>query len=151
MAAELAGALEGSFKRVLEELGTAAVQDSQQDQAAPFNASTGTRQSLLLDKWQTVTRSGFAAMHHALSRHASSATDLLEVRDNLQQGARATISKLTDDAIDQLRDSAKQLRRTYMRGVRRMARSLTSELLLGMRQSLLQSGVCAESERRLAA
>jgi hypothetical protein len=65
------------------------------------------------------------------------------VHANLERGLRATAERVSAAARARLRDSVRELKRTYARGVRGMARLLTSELLLGMRASLVESGACA--------
>ena len=66
---------------MLTELGAGSVQ---QEAGNPIvliaTNQTGARQGEILDKWQAVTRNGFAAMHHALSRPAKSTSDLIEAR-----------------------------------------------------------------------
>ena len=115
------------------------VQQQQQEMSSVYAPSD------LFAKWEAVTRRGFDAVHHALLRPANSTTDVLEVRDNFLRGVRASMAALTSSAVDRLKKSAVALRTTYATGVRHMAATLTSELLLGTRASLIDAGVCKKA------
>lgn len=146
MSAALADALEGALGGALDEInaGSATAQQEAKPAAgagAAAGAASGKEQ--LLDKMSVMTRSAFGALHTSLSRPANSTSDLSEVHDNMVRGVRATLDRLSAAARLRLRDSVRHLKRSYAQGVRRMARTLTAELLVGMRTSLTAAGSCA--------
>ena len=168
MSAALADALEGALGGALDEVNAGGATAMQQE-AKPANgaavgagagaavgagagagagagvggASAGGGKEQLLDKLSAMTRTAFGALHTSLSRPANSSADLSEVHDNMVRGVRATLDRLSAAARLRLRDSVRHLKRAYAQGVRRMARTLTAELLVGMRGSLTAAGSCA--------
>jgi len=167
MSAALADALEGALGGALDEVNaggaTAMQQEAKPANGAAVGAGAGAAvgagagagagagvggasadgKEQLLDKLSAMTRTAFGALHTSLSRPANSSADLSEVHDNMVRGVRATLDRLSAAARLRLRDSVRHLKRAYAQGVRRMARTLTAELLVGMRGSLTAAGSCA--------
>lgn len=141
MSAAIADAIEGALASVLDEL-RASAPAAEAGATAAAERAEGEGDKQVLDKIGTVARQAFAALHTALSKPANSTADLAEVHDNLVRGARATAERISSAARQRLRVSVRTLKRTYARGIRGMARTLTSELIMGMRAALIESGSC---------
>jgi len=150
MGVAIVEAVEGALSGVLDEAkvqqqggGTTLLQQQQQqqEQQQPLPRSGGEGQ--VLDKLVRVTQDTFTALQASLRRPANSTADLAEVHDNLVRGWRSTADKVSTAARQRLRTSVRELKRTYARGVRAMARTLTAELMIGMRAALTASGSCA--------